>query len=145
MEEKTVKSLEIYINNYLEKVTVYNAQQYLYSIYESDTEFKNLSKKDRVRLLKDNLSKGKIPLISYRWESEEYNTSENKSEIKRHAHTITGIALRLVDSHEKTINGKDVSKEDKAISINANKKPRIEIRADMDTFYLEEVTKNYLI
>lgn len=27
---------------------------------------------------------------------------------------------------------------DKAISINANKKPRIEIRADMDTFYLEE-------
>ena len=27
MEEKTVKSLEIYINNYLEKVTVYNAQQ----------------------------------------------------------------------------------------------------------------------
>ena len=27
MEEKAVKSLEIYINNYLEKVTVYNAQQ----------------------------------------------------------------------------------------------------------------------
>lgn len=89
-------------------------------------------------MLKDNLSKGKIPLISYRWESEEYNTSENKSEIKRHAHTITGIALRLVDSHEKTINGKDVSNYKYCAIVYDPDNTEIKINSDCNIYFNED-------